>query len=216
VTPDEARAFIAANTAQSAPPLLPELTLWLTDDITPLWHLTEDTLAKTGIEPPFWAFAWPGGQAVARHVLDDPQLVAGKRVLDICAGSGLCGIAAMLAGAAHVTAADLDPLSAVSIAMNAEAARVAVTTTTEDLLTAEPAGWDVVLAGDVCYERGLADEITPWLRDAARNGALVLMGDPGRAYLPDRGLEKVTEYDVPVPPQVEADPIKRTTVWQVR
>jgi predicted nicotinamide N-methyase len=216
VTPEEARDFIRANTAQSAPPLLPEITLWLTDDITPLWHLTEDTLAKTGIEPPFWAFAWPGGQAVARHVLDNPDLVAGKRVLDICAGSGLCGIAAMRAGAAHVTAADLDPLSAVAIAMNAKTANVTIVTTTDDLLTAEPAGWDVVLAGDVCYERGLADEITPWLRDAARNGALVLMGDPGRAYLPERGLEKVTEYDVPVPPQVEADPIKRTIVWQVR
>jgi predicted nicotinamide N-methyase len=216
VTPEEARDFIRANTAQSAPPLLPEITLWLTDDITPLWHLTEDTLAKTGIEPPFWAFAWPGGQAVARHVLDNPDLVAGKRVLDICAGSGLCGIAAMRAGAAHVTAADLDPLSAVAIAMNAKTANVTIVTTTDDLLTAEPAGWDVVLAGDVCYERGLADEITPWLRDAARNGALVLMGDPGRAYLPERGLEKVTEYDVPVPPQVEADPIKRTIVWQLR
>jgi predicted nicotinamide N-methyase len=216
MSPDEAAGFIRANTVQKTPPLLPEIALWLTDQITPLWQMTEDALAVTGMEPPFWAFAWPGGQAVARHVLDTPETVAGRRVLDICAGSGLCAIAAALGGASHVAAADLDPLAATAIALNAEAAGVNVSTTTDDLLAAPPGDWEVILAGDVSYERGLADAIYPWLRDAARAGALVLMGDPRRNYFNEQGLEHIADYVVPVLAEVESVAEKATAVWRVR
>ena len=211
----DAAAFIRANTTPVRPPLVPEIALYTADQITPLWQATQDALDLAGVEPPFWAFAWAGGQAVARYVLDAPDTVKGKRVLDICAGSGLCGIAAAKAGAAHVSAADIDPLSLSAVALNAGASGVELEIRTDDLLARPPGPWDVVLAGDVCYERALADAVLPWLHEAARNGALVLLGDPGRSYLPTSGLERVIEYDVPTATELESTDVKHTVVWRV-
>lgn len=189
------RAFIEANTQWTAPPHTPEIRLRLAAEIYPIWRMSEEALAERGVPPPFWAFAWAGGQAVARHLLDHPGLVRGKRVLDCGSGSGLCAIAAMMSGAAAVTAADIDPYAAEAIALNAAEAGVAIAIVTDDLVGADR-GWDVVLVGDLFYERPLADRVEAWCRDLARRGALVLVGDPGRSYLPKEGLTRLAAYEV--------------------
>src|SRR5437899_383847 len=188
--------FVVAETALAAPPLVPEIRLYLASEITPLWQATEARLAETGTPPPYWAFAWPGGQAIARQLLDQPALVAGRRVLDFAAGSGLAAIAAAKAGAVSVEAAEIDPLAGAAIALNAAANGVAVAWREDDLVGSDTR-WDVVLAGDVCYERPMAERVMPWLRRLAGHGCLVLMGDPGRSYLPDRGLARMASHVVP-------------------
>jgi predicted nicotinamide N-methyase len=211
----DAEAFIRAGTALAHPPLVPEIALHLATEITPLWQATQDALDDDGLEPPFWAFAWPGGQAMARHLLDNPATVAGRRVLDICSGSGIAAIAAARAGAASVTAADIDPLAVAAIALNAAENGVAIEITCVDLLASPPAGWEVVIAGDVCYERPLADRIVPWLRAAAGGGALVLIGDPGRAYLPAEGREEIACLSVPTSLELEDSEIRVTRLWRM-
>ncbi len=212
MTPDHA-AFIRRETVIGSPPLVPELRLHLASEITPIWHATEAALAREGVDPPYWAFAWPGGQATARHLLDRPELVAGKRVLDFAAGSGLAAIAAAKAGAT-AEANDIDPVAATAIGLNADLNGVAVAVSIEDLIGG-PCRWQVVLAGDVCYEKPMAERVFPWLRRCAAERALVLMADPGRAYLPAIGLERVASYDVPTSLELEDRTLRPTHLWRI-
>jgi predicted nicotinamide N-methyase len=208
------RAFIVANTRLQAPPHTPELRLHLADEITPIWKLTEEALAEIGLPPPFWAFAWAGGQALARYVLDDPALVAGKRVIDFASGSGIVAIAALKAGAKDVLAADIDPFCGAAIGLNAEANSAAPAFTDRDLLDAAPPAWaDVILAGDICYEKPLAERVMAWLATARAGGATVLIGDPGRSYFPKTGLTRLAEYQVPTTRELEDFAVKKTAVW---
>jgi predicted nicotinamide N-methyase len=214
VLADGHAAFVRAHTAPAAPPLVPEIRLHLASEVTPLWQATEATLKASGLAPPYWAFAWPGGQALARHLLDRPALVAGRRVLDFAAGSGLAAIAAARAGAAAAEAAEIDPLACAAIALNAAANGVAVACRAEDLV-GSPSRWEVVLAGDVCYERPMAERVAAWLGDLAAAGTLVLMGDPGRAYLPRAGLAELARYRVPTSRELEDRTERETVVWRV-
>jgi predicted nicotinamide N-methyase len=214
--PTAAAQFVRAHTSLTPVPLVPELRLHLADEPIELWEKTEQ--AGAGEQPPpFWAFAWAGGQALARHLLDDPDLVAGREVLDLATGSGLVAVAAARAGASVVTANDIDPLSLAATAANAEANAVTVRCVEGDLLdTTEgyvEAG--VILAGDVFYSREMAARFLPFLRKAAYKGALVLVGDPGRAYLPTSGMIKRASYDVPTLESLENATVRHTTVWQV-
>jgi predicted nicotinamide N-methyase len=209
--------FVTANTDVLRPALTPEIALRLATESTPLWHATADELSDAGAEPPFWAFAWPGGQALARHVLDNPAMVAEKRVMDIATGSGLVAIAAAKAGAASVTANDIDPLSLAAVSLNAQLNGVAVTTIGNDL-TCLPStnDWDVILAGDVFYDREMAARFTPWLRDHAASGVVVMVGDPNRAYLPADDLERLNAYDVETSLDLESATMLTTTIWRFR
>ena len=197
----------------------------LATGLTPLWQATQELLGVQDVPPPFWAFAWPGGQAIARHVLDHPELVHGRRVLDLGCGGGLQAIAAAQAGAVEVTANDVDPLAIMATRLNAAANGVDPTLLADDLVAVadlvgatDPGGlrWDVVLAGDVCYERGMAGAVLAWLRGQVDQGALVILGDPGRAYAPSRQLDELATYDVPVDTAVEDADHKRTHVWRLR
>ncbi len=209
------RAFILDNTRLFAPPLVPELRLWLADDPVLIWKATGELRGDLTLPPPFWAFAWAGGQALARYVLDQPECVRGRRTLDFASGSGLVGIAAALAGAASVEASDIDIFAAAAIEANAAENRVAVTPRLEDLTGAD-GGWEVVLAGDVAYEQDMADAVTDWLAALAGRGATVLVGDPRRTYFAHDRLESVAEYDVPVTQALENCEIKRTGVFRFR
>lgn len=207
------RAFILNNTRLQAPPHTPELTLHLADEITPIWKLTEEALAEIGLPPPFWAFAWAGGQALARYILDHPAIVSGKRVIDFASGSGLVAIAAMKAGAARALAADIDVFCEAAIGLNAEANGVEVAFTDVNLLDTPPPVADVLLAGDICYERPMAEAVMAWLAQGRVAGAAVLIGDPGRTYFPKGGLVKLAEYQVPTTRELEDRAVKRTSVW---
>ena len=202
--------FIRANAVLTPPPLCSELKLWLATEVTPLWLATEANLEQSNLPPPYWAFCWAGGLALTRTILDRPELVAGKRVLDFAAGGGSAGIAAALNGAAMVEAAEIDPFAIASVQMNAAANGVEIGTVLDDLVGA-PNRWDVVVAGDVCYERTMTDHIWPWLRQLAADGATVLMADPGRAYLPQLGLMELSRMVVPTSLDLE-DRISREVV----
>lgn len=215
-TPEGRRAFVLENTRVQRPPHTPELELHLADEITPIWRLTEEALEEMGLPPPFWAFAWAGGQALARYVLDHPQLVAGKQVIDFATGSGIVAIAAMKAGASRVLAADIDVFCEAAVAANAELNGVAVEFTDQDLLDAPPPAWaEVILTGDICYEKPLAGRVIAWLTAAKAAGAAVLIGDPGRSYFPREGLEKLAEYQVPTTRELEDMEVKKTSVWRL-
>ena len=207
--------FVRRNTAVTTPALVPEIHLHLATEITPIWQATEETLARSGLPPPFWAFAWAGGQALARYLLDHPAEVAGRSVLDFGAGSGLVAIAAAKAGAASVFAAEIDHFAAAAIAANAALNDVAIAVTTADLLDTVDPRWEVVSAGDVCYERPMADRVTGWLRGLAARGTLVLLGDPGRAYLPSEGLVERGRYLVPTSRELEDRDTRDAVVWEV-
>ena len=212
---EEPRAFVRDNTRLARPPLVPEVALHLASEVVPLWQATEEDLAQSGLPPPFWAFAWAGGQALARFLLDHPDQVAGKRVLDFAAGSGVQGIAAALAGAARVEASEIDPFALAALALNAEANGVALALRGDDLVGALEADWEVVLAGDVCYERPMAGRVAAWLGALAGRGVTVLMGDPGRTYLPRAGLEKLARYAVPTTRELEDSDLRNAVVWRV-
>lgn len=196
-----------------APPHVPEIRLHLADEAHALWLKTEEELAEIGLPPPFWAFAWAGGQGLARYVLDNPLIVQGKKVLDFAAGSGLVAIAAALAGAEAVLAADTDPFCAAAVRLNAAANGVDIAFTDRDVVGSDE-GWNVVLAGDVFYEKPLADRLMPWFGALRARGATVLVGDPGRAYLPTHGLAALASYEVPVTRALEDAEVKRTIVWK--
>jgi predicted nicotinamide N-methyase len=213
-TPEQRRSFIASQTALAAPPLTPEIKLHLATEITPIWEATEATLAANNLPPPYWAFAWPGGQALTRFLLDHPQWVRGKRVLDFAAGSGLSTIGAKMAGAEKVQANEIDDFAIEAILLNAAVNNVMIDVLRHDLI-GHNEGWDVVLAGDVCYERPMADRVIPWLRSLAGAGVTVLMGDPGRAYLPAQGLVEVASYDVPTSKELEDRELRVTRVLRL-
>jgi len=207
------RAFIRENTRPQAPPHTPELSLRLADEITPIWKLTEEALEEIGLPPPFWAFAWAGGQALARYVLDHPEIVAGKRVIDFATGSGIVAIAAMKAGARSVLAADIDVFCEAAVSLNAQANGVEVGFTEVNLLEAPPPSTDVLLAGDICYEKPMAEAVMDWLRQGRAAGAAVLIGDPGRTYFRKDDLVKLAEYQVETTRELEDFAVKRTSVW---
>lgn len=211
---DRWQAFIRDNTRLLVPPLVPEIRLHLAEESLPIWQKTEDELGEMNVPPPYWAFAWAGGQALARHLIDNPALVAGKRVLDLGAGSGLTAIAAMLAGAASVLAADIDRVSLLAAELNASANAVTIETTAEDLLATPPGRFDVVLVGDLFYEKALADRVGRFIDAAAAQGADVLIGDPQRSYFPRGRFSKVAEFRVPVTRELEDSEIKQTAVWR--
>jgi predicted nicotinamide N-methyase len=208
-------AFIRAETRLLPVPHAPEILLHVADEATELWRRTEEELGEIGLAPPFWAFAWAGGQALARYILDHPESVRGKRVLDFASGSGLVAIAAMKAGAAEAAACDIDAFAVAAIALNAGANGVAVAPVQADLV-GQDGGWDAVLAGDICYERDLAARVTGWLMSLSARGATVLIGDPGRSYLPRERLENLAFYQVPVTRTLEDADIKKTGVWRFR
>jgi predicted nicotinamide N-methyase len=207
-------AFIRANTALVAPPLVPEIKLHLATEVVPLWRLTEDELQAQGVPPPYWAFAWAGGQALARYILDHHKIVAGKDVLDFGSGSGLVAIAAAKAGAEPVMAADIDPFAQAAIRMNAIANTAILGTTTSDLIDSD-GNWRVILVGDMCYERPLAERLLAWLTDRAKHGANVLLGDPGRSYFPKGGVEKLATYRVQTTRDLEDREIRETSVYKL-
>ena len=213
-TPQGRRVFVLENTRLQRPPHTPEIELRLADEVTPIWRLTEEALEELGLPPPFWAFAWAGGQALARYILDEPQVVAGKAVIDFATGSGIVAIAAMKAGAARVLAADIDVFCGPAVALNAAQNGVAVDFTDQDLLEAPPPAWaQVILAGDICYEKPLAARVMAWLKAARAAGAEVLIGDPGRSYFPRTGLVKLAEYQVQTTRELEDMEVKKTAVW---
>ena len=197
------------------PPLVPEVALYLAEEALPLWEKTEEELQEIGVPPPYWAFAWAGGQALARYVLDNSSVVSGKSVLDVASGSGLCAIAAMKAGAREVEATEIDALACSAILANAEANSVALAISEADPIGSDR-GWEIVLVGDAFYEKPLADRLLPWLEMLASRGADILIGDPGRTYFPKNRFEHLAEYSVPVSRALEDSDIKRTSVWRSR
>lgn len=207
-------AFIASHTTIAIPPLVPEIKLHLATEITPIWEATEADLARMNLPPPYWAFAWPGGQALTRFLLDHPDWVRGKRVLDFAAGSGLSAIGAAMAGAAKVEAAEIDDYASAAIALNARTNNVAINLVNEDLVGSDPR-WEIVLAGDVCYEKPMADRVIAWFRVLAGRGVAILMGDPGRAYLPQNGLVELARYQVPTTLELEDRQMRETVVWRL-
>ena len=207
------RQFILENTGIMSPPHVPEVRLHLADEAHDLWLKTEEELEEIGLPPPFWAFAWAGGQGLARYVLDHTGSVAGKRVVDFASGSGLVAIAAMKAGARDVLAADIDPWTGTAIALNAGLNEVPVDYT-RDNLVGNDVDADVLLAGDVFYDQGFSAALIPWFERLAARGVAVLVGDPGRAYLPKDRLEALAVYQVPVTRALEDSEVKKTTVWR--
>jgi predicted nicotinamide N-methyase len=213
ILPETAERFILDNTALTTPPHVPEIKLFLADEAHALWQKTEDELEEIGLPPPFWAFAWAGGQGLARYIIDMPETVRGKSVLDFASGSGLVGIAASKAGATTVLCADVDPFCAAAIQLNAAANDVIVEPTIDDLVGRDD-GWDVLLAGDIFYQKDIVDRLIPWFGDLRKRGCEIVVGDPGRAYLPKERLQKLAEYHVPVTRELEDAEIKRTIVWR--
>lgn len=211
-----ARELVLSRTTVSAPPLVPELRLHLAGDMDEAWASLQAELDDGTLPPPFWAFAWLGGQAVARYVLDTPTLVAGLRVLDLATGSGLCALAARRAGATAVTAVDVDPVAVTAVALNAALNGLHVEATCTDLLGGEPPAVDVVLAGDVFYDAEMSERVQPWLRTASAAGARVVVGDPGRHYLPRAGLTEVAAYDIPTSRELEGVEVKRVRAYELR
>lgn len=209
------RTFIRANTVVTATRLVPEIRLHLATEIAPIWEATEETLRQNQVPPPYWAFAWVGGQALARHVLDHPQLVRGRRVLDFAAGCGIAAIACAKSGAKRAIANEIDPFAAEALALNAALNEVALDVLVADLLDGGDPGVDVILAGDMCYEKPLAARVERWLRARAGEGITVLMGDPGRNYLPGSGLAEIARYLVPTTKELEDREERETVVWRV-
>jgi predicted nicotinamide N-methyase len=204
--------FVRAHTRPVRPALVPEVRLLVASDVVALWEAIEQERGSTPSEPPFWAAAWPGGQALARYVLDHPETVAGRVVLDLGSGSGLVAVAALLAGAAEVVASEVDPFGLTAIAVNAEFNGVRPVRVVGDVLDAPPPAVDVVLAGDVCYDRAMTARVLPFLDGARGRGAEVLIGDPGRIYLPSARLSALAAFDVP---DTEGPQVRRTTVWRL-
>jgi predicted nicotinamide N-methyase len=208
--------FILANTRLLAPPLVPEIRLHLAEESLPIWRKTEEELGEMGLPPPYWAFAWAGGQALARYILDNGDLTSGRTVIDVGAGSGLSAIAAAKAGARHVDASDIDAIAVTAIGLNAGANGVSIAATSDDWLGGPPPPADIVLVGDLFYERPLAERVMTFVQAAAARGSLVLVGDPRRNYFPTEAFTAIAHYEVPVTRELEDAEIKRAAVWQLR
>jgi predicted nicotinamide N-methyase len=205
--------FVTAHTTLRRPAIVPELLLQTTDDVMALWQATEDHAGREGLAPPFWAIAWPGGQALARYLLDHAAIVRGRSVLDFAAGGGVASLAAALACARSVTATELDPLAVTAIRLNAAAAGLTVEARVADAIDTDE-GWDVVLVGDTCYERSVAARMLTWLQRLRRRGALVLLGDPGRAFLPREHVRERARYVVPTDRGIEDHDERHAAVWE--
>jgi predicted nicotinamide N-methyase len=216
VTASDAEAFVLAHTGLAPVPYVPEVRTYQSDDAIALWEVSEERHGGPGLAPPFWAFPWAGGQALARYVLDHPDLVAGRTVLDLAAGSGLVALAASLAGAHTVVANEIDPYAIAAIRLNAAANEREIQTYQRNLLVERATDADVVLAGDVFYNREMAAAMLGVLHRARAGGASVLVGDPGRAYVPVAALDHVATYQVPVVRDLEDVDVKETNVWRVR
>jgi predicted nicotinamide N-methyase len=210
----DAAAFIRAHTVLGVAPLAPELRLYLASEITPIWQATESWLSAQGLPPPFWAFAWPGSQALARHILDHPAIVRGRRVLDFACGCGLAGLAAARAGAAEVTVADIDPVALQAARLNAAENALDVTVLAGDVV-GSPCAWDCILCGDVCYEAPMTRHILPWLGRMGEAGAAIWIADPGRAYVPREGLIRVASYTVPTSLELEDHTQRETVLYRL-
>lgn len=206
--------FILANTAVATPPLVPEIRLYQATEITPIWQASEAALEQLNLPPPYWAFAWPGGQALARYLLDHPDLVAGRHVMDFAAGSGLTALAAKRAGAKRVQAVEIDAVAVAAIRLNAQMNDLDIEIVCRDLIGEKLPDIDLLLAGDVCYERPMAGLVTQWLRSLARGGLTILMGDPGRTYLPGDGLVEQARYVVPTSLELEDKTQRETVIWR--
>ena len=206
--------FVFANTVLTTPSLVPEIRLHLATEILPLWNKTEVEIEEKGLPPPYWAFAWAGGQALARYVLDNPDDVRGRRVLDFGSGSGIVAIAAAKAGASSVLAVDIDAFAAAAISLNARANDVEIDVRQKDVLQ-HGCLWETILVGDMCYERPLAERLLAWLSGASQDGALVLLGDPGRNYFPKSGVEKLANYQVATSRELEDRDVRATAVYRL-
>jgi predicted nicotinamide N-methyase len=215
VTAEAAESFVAGHTGLAPVPLVPEVRTYQADDAITLWEITEELHGGPGLAPPFWAFPWAGGQALARYVLDHPDLVAGRSVLDLAAGSGLVALAASLAGARSVVANEIDPYAIAAIRLNAAANAREIQPYQGNLLVETATDAEVVLAGDVFYNRDMATAMLRFLRAARDRGAVVLAGDPGRAYVPADDLVRVASFDVPVIRDLEDVDVKETIVWRL-
>jgi predicted nicotinamide N-methyase len=209
----EPRAFILANTGVMAPPHTPEIPLRLADEAHDLWLKTEEELEEIGLPPPFWAFAWAGGQGLARYILDHPSCVAGKRVVDFASGSGLLAIAAAKAGAQSVIAVDIDPWTETAIALNSALSAVEIAFCGDNIV-GQTIDADVLLAGDVFYDKSFADALIPWFASLRAEGTEVIVGDPGRAYCPRDRMQALATFEVPVTRALEDSEVKKTTVWR--
>ena len=211
---DQAVRFIRERTSPAPVPYVPELVLFQATELTPLWRATASELHAWD-DSPYWAFPWAGGQALARHLLDHPELVAGRRVLDFATGSGLVAIAAARAGAASGAAAAVDPFCRAAVLLNAELNRVPIEFREEDPLGTEPAGVEVVLAGDVFYERALAEGALAWLHALAARGVRALAGDAERIYAPREGFAELGVHEVPTTVEIEDRPVRRARVIEI-
>ena len=209
---NELAALIRGNTVLTTANHVPEIQLHLASEITPIWRATEAWLAEHNVDPPFWAFAWPGGQALARHILDHRALARGKRVLDFAAGGGIAAIASAISGASRVEAAEIDALARVAVALNAAANGVEVAASGDVVGTA--CRWDLILCGDVCYEASMTGRIMPWLRVMAQS-AEVWVADPGRAYLPHIGLRPLACYRIETTLELEDRTSREVVIYRV-
>lgn len=206
--------FIRDNTVIAHAPLVPEIALHLASEVLPLWQMTEAELDQSGLPPPYWAFAWAGGQALARYILDNPQSVSGKRAFDFGAGSGLVAITAKKSGAAHVAASEIDSFACAAIALNAKLNHVVIDIAARDLV-GESVAENIILLGDMFYEKPLADRLADWLAKLARSGAEIFLGDPGRSYFPRRGLVELARYSVPTTRALEDSDLRSTGVFRL-
>jgi predicted nicotinamide N-methyase len=211
----DAAEFIRAQTRLAAPSAVPELQLHLATEVTPLWQSTEDQFRTGHLPPPFWAFAWPGGQGMARYILDHPEIVRGKRIVDFASGSGIVAIAAMRAGAKQALAVDIDPLALAAITLNAQANKVKIDLSDGLDLMKPYKKADLILAGDICYQQSLATSVTRWLRLCVEANVEVLLADPGRAYVPQEGLSRIGSYDIPTSRELEDQDSRHVTVWRM-
>ena len=196
-------------------PTLPSIRLYQADEVTPLWLMTEQDMARDRLAPPFWAFAWSGGQALGKYILDNRPLTAGKRVLDIACGSGMVGIAAMQAGAGSVLCNDIDPYCRAAVALNAQLNHVALSFTGDDLLAGALPEVDIILAGDICYEKAMTDAMLTYFRRAVQQGIAVYIGDPHRSYFPKTGLTRVADYEIVTNADIEDAGLKAASVWKL-
>ena len=213
---DSPRAFVLRNTRLRPVPGLAEIRLHLADEVLPLWGAVQLQTHDPDASLPYWAFAWAGGLAICRYLGEHPEVVAGRRVFDFASGSGLCALAALKAGASEAAGADIDAFAAAAIELNARADGRRVTVVHRDVLDDEPPDVDVVLAGDCCYDAGLAERVLPWLRRARERGADVLLGDPGRRYLPAAELTQLAEYEVRTTTELEDLELKQGRVYALR
>ena len=209
-------AFLRANTKLLVSTLVPEIKLHVAEESLPIWEKTEEELGEMNVPPPYWAFAWAGGQVLARYILDNPALVAGKRVLDLGSGSGLVAIASRRAGAAEALAADIDPFASAAALTNAEANGVRLRVTDDDILDKTPGDIDVVLVGDMFYERDLSARVVSFIERAAASDAPVLVGDPWRSYFPTERFTSIASYDVPTTRELEDREMKHAAVWRLK